>query len=114
ASSSTLMRDSDMLANCRQGWSVRQQKLRGGGQPHRSSDHNLYVFESVNGPPDLINPAYFNGPGQRIFVYASLFKFGPVVGQPAHNAIRILLCLCFVTIRHSGLLTLDVGLWAQA
>jgi len=108
------LRACQFIANRGPGSSWNQLKLRWGRQRHRSSHHNLSVFETVNGRPDLINPAYFNGPGQRIFVYASLFKLGPVVSQPVHNAIRILLYLCFATIRHNGLLTLDVGVWAQA
>jgi hypothetical protein len=69
----------------------RQQKLRRACQSYRPSHNNLSVFESVYGRPDLIDSAYFNGAGQRIFVYASLFKFGAVVSQPAHNPIRVLL-----------------------
>jgi hypothetical protein len=78
----------------------RQQKLRRACQRYRPSYHDLSVFEAVYGRPDLIDSAYFNSAGQRIFVYAPLFKFGAVVSQPAHNPIRILLYLCFVTIWH--------------
>jgi hypothetical protein len=78
----------------------RQQKLRRACQSYRPSHHDLSVFEAVYGRPDLIDSAYFNSAGQRIFVYASLFKFGAVVSQPAHNPIRVLLYLCFVTIWH--------------
>jgi hypothetical protein len=85
-----------------------QQKLRRACQRYRPSHQDLSVFEAVDGRPDLIDSAYFNGAGQRIFVYASLFKFGAVVSQPAHNPIRILLYLCFVTIWHYEPLSLRV------
>jgi hypothetical protein len=82
-----------------------QQKLRRARQGHRSSYHYLFVFETVYGRPDLIDSAYFNSAGQRIFLYALLFEFGAVVGQPAHNTIRILLYFLFITIWHRGLLS---------
>jgi hypothetical protein len=78
----------------------RQKKLRRACQSYRPSHHDLSVFEAIYGRPDLIDSTYFNSAGQRIFVYASLFKFGAVVSQPAHNPIRVLLYLCFVTIWH--------------
>jgi hypothetical protein len=78
--------------------------LRRACQRQRSSHHNFSVFETVNGRPDLVDSAYFDGACQRIFVYASLFKFDAVVGQPTHNPIRILLYFRFFTIWHLGLL----------
>jgi len=94
------LRAGQLIANRAPRTPGRQQKLRRACQSYRPSYHDFSVFEAVYGRPDLIDSTYFNGAGQRIFVYAPLFKFGAVVSQPAHNPIRILLYLCFVTISH--------------
>lgn len=94
------MRARQFIANRGPRSSGRQSELRRACQSHRPPHHNLFVFETVYGRPDLIDSADFNSAGQRIFVYASLFKFRAIVSQPAHNLIRILLYLRFVTIWH--------------
>jgi hypothetical protein len=86
------------IADCGPGSPGRQQKLRRACQGRRPSHYNFSVFKTVYGRQDLFDSAYFNGAGQRSFVYASLFKFGAVIGQPTHNSIRILFYLCFFTI----------------
>jgi hypothetical protein len=94
------LRASQFIANRRPRSSRRQQELRWACQRYRPSHHNLSVFETVYGRPNLIDSAYFDGSSQRTFVYASLFKLGAVVSQPAHNPIRVLFYLRFVTIWH--------------
>jgi hypothetical protein len=69
-----------LIANRGPRSSGRQQKLRRACQSHRPSHYNLFVFETIYGRPDLIDSAYFDSASQRIFVYATLFKFGAVVG----------------------------------
>jgi hypothetical protein len=91
----------------------RQQKPRRACQSHRPSYHNLSVFETVYGRPELIYSAYFNRAGQRIFIYTLLFKFGAVVSKPAHNPICILFYFRFLSIWHSQLLYLNL-IYAQA
>jgi hypothetical protein len=107
------LRAGQLIANRRPRSPGRQQKPQRACLSHRPSHHNLSVFEAVYGRPELIDSAYFNGAGQRIFVYASLFKFGVVVSQPAHNPIRVLFYLHFVTIWHSDLLYLNL-IYTQA
>jgi hypothetical protein len=92
------LRACKFIANRGPGSSRNQQKLRRARQSQRPSNHNFSVFETVYGRADLVGSAYFNGAGQGIFVYASRFKFGAVVSQPAHNPISILLQFRFFTI----------------
>jgi hypothetical protein len=102
------LRAGNLIANRGPSPPRRQQKLRRACQGNRPSHHDLLGFETVYGRPDMIDSAYFNSAGQRIFVYASLFKFGAVVSQPAYNPIRILLYLRFVTIWHYEPLSLPI------